>query len=221
LALSERSQKTLRTRIDAIRRTAETTTLTDDTRKRLAQALDRSIATVEHRPLQSVTFTDIAERLAAGYRDARRAMPENWSDSDGEALHELRKRIVRHRYQMEIVVPFWKNFGAMWIDEAQRLRTSLGKHQDLLLLTRCYAIDNCWRDAQVLDKRPIQDFDAAALDGSHRQLFLTRHPELPNQENIQVHMQSFRDFKPDWDTAARKSEDKDNGIGNDRFEPPG
>jgi len=134
LALSDRSQKTLRTRIDAIRRTAETTTLTDDTRKRLAQALDRSIATVEHRPLQSVTFSDIAERLAAGYRDARRAMPENWSDSDGEALHELRKRIVRHRYQMEIVVPFWKNFGTMWIDEAQRLRTSLGKHQDLLVL---------------------------------------------------------------------------------------
>ena len=93
--------------------------------------------------------------------------------------------------------------------------------EDLLLLTRCYAIDNCWRDAQVLDKRLIQDFDAAARDGSHRQLFLTRHPELPNQENIQVHMQSFRDFKPDWDTAARKSEDKDIGIGNDRFEPPG
>ena len=135
LALSDRSQKTLRTRIDAIRQAAETTTLTEETRNRLAQTLARGIAAVEQWPLQGVAFNDIAGRLAAGYRGARRRMPENWSDADGEALHELRKHIVRHRYQMQIVVPFWKNFITMWIDEAQKLRNSLGKHQDLLVLS--------------------------------------------------------------------------------------
>lgn len=134
LTLSERSQKTLQTRIDEVRHTAETTTLTDDTRKQLVRTLNRSLAAVEHWPLHSVTFTDIAERLAAGYRAARRAAPKNWSDADGEVLHELRKRIIHHRYQMEIAIPFWKNFGEKWIEGAQRLRTSLGKHQDLLVL---------------------------------------------------------------------------------------
>jgi hypothetical protein len=37
---------------------------------------------------------------------------------------------------MEMVVPFWRRFGKMWIGEAQRLRDRLGKHQDLLLLMR-------------------------------------------------------------------------------------
>jgi hypothetical protein len=37
---------------------------------------------------------------------------------------------------MELVAPLWRRFGKMWIGEAQRLRDRLGKHQDLLLLTR-------------------------------------------------------------------------------------
>src|SRR5215475_2206611 len=67
---------------------------------------------------------------------ARNALPKRFSDADGLELHELRKRIVAHRHQMEIVAPLWRRFGKMWIGEAQRLRDRLGKHQDLLLLTR-------------------------------------------------------------------------------------
>jgi hypothetical protein len=37
---------------------------------------------------------------------------------------------------METVAPLWRRFGKMWVDEAQRLRERLGKHQDLLVLTR-------------------------------------------------------------------------------------
>jgi CHAD domain-containing protein len=135
LAFSNRSTKSIQTRIDTVRLAAESTTLTDETRKGLSQTLKRNLATVDIWRLNSITFADIAARLAGGYRVARRAMPKKWFDADGEDLHELRKRIIHHRYQMEIVVPFWKNFGTMWIEEAQRLRTSLGKHQDLLVLT--------------------------------------------------------------------------------------
>jgi CHAD domain-containing protein len=135
LVLSDRSQKTLHQRIDAIRQSAESTTLTDATRHQLVQTLARSLAGVEQWPLQSITFGDVAGRLAAGYRAARRSMPESWSDADDEALHDLRKKIIRHRYQMDIVVaPLWKNFATMWIEETQRLRTSLGKYQDLTIL---------------------------------------------------------------------------------------
>jgi CHAD domain-containing protein len=136
LALSARSLATVRGRIEELRQTAETTTLTADMRMRLAQSLEAAGIAVERWPLHVLTFKDIAQRLAVGYRTARRATPEDWLEADGETLHELRKRIVNHRYQMETVVPLWRRFAKMWIGEAQRLRERLGKHQDLLLLAR-------------------------------------------------------------------------------------
>jgi CHAD domain-containing protein len=134
--LSQRSLATLRNRIDELRRSAENNTLNGDMRVRLTRALDKATAGVELWPLQSMTFSDVAERLTCGYRAARNALPERFSDANGPELHELRKCIVAHRHQMEIVAPLWQRFGKMWIGEAQRLRDRLGKHQDLLLLMR-------------------------------------------------------------------------------------
>jgi CHAD domain-containing protein len=134
--LSQRLLATLRSRIDERRRSAETSTLNGDMRLRLTRALDKATISVELWPLQSVTFPDVAEQLTRGYRAARNALPEKFSNASGPELHELRKRIVAHRHQMEIVAPLWRRFGKMWIGEAQRLRDRLGKHQDLLLLMR-------------------------------------------------------------------------------------
>ena len=134
--LSQRSLATLRSRIEVLRQSAETNTLNADMRMRVTRALDKATTSIELWPLQSLTFSDVAERLTRGYRAARKALPERFSDADGPELHELRKRIVAHRHQMEIVAPLWRRFGKMWISEAQRLRDRLGKHQDLLLLMR-------------------------------------------------------------------------------------
>jgi CHAD domain-containing protein len=134
--LSKRSLAPLRSQIEALRQNAENNTLNAELRLRLNRALDKATASVALWPLQSLTFSDLAERLTRGYRAARNALPERFSDADGLELHELRKRIVAHRHQMEIVAPLWRRFGKMWIGEAQRLRDRLGKHQDLLLLTR-------------------------------------------------------------------------------------
>jgi CHAD domain len=46
----------------------------------------------------------------------------------------LRKRVVIHRYQIDIIEPLWPRFVKMWSGEAQRLRDRLGKHQDLIVL---------------------------------------------------------------------------------------
>jgi CHAD domain-containing protein len=134
--LSQRSLATLRSRIEVLRQSAETNTLNADMRMRVTRALDKATTSIELWPLQSLTFSDVTERLTRGYRAARKALPERFSDADGPELHELRKRIVAHRHQMEIVAPLWRRFGKMWISEAQRLRDRLGKHQDLLLLMR-------------------------------------------------------------------------------------
>src|SRR5207249_2961548 len=122
LALSARSLATVGARIDERRQTAEASILTGDTRLRIARGLDEAEAAVEHWPVDALTFGEIADRLARGYRIVRRALPESWPDATAEALHELRKRIVSHRYQMETVAPLWRRFGRMWIGEAQRLR---------------------------------------------------------------------------------------------------
>lgn len=135
LTLSARSLATIRSRIEALRQSAETNVLTGDMRLRLTGTLAQAESAVERWPLHTLTFADVADRLARGFRDARRALPRSWSEAEPEDLHELRKRIVNHRYQMETVAPVWPRFGRIWVGEAQRLRDRLGRHQDLTLLT--------------------------------------------------------------------------------------
>jgi CHAD domain-containing protein len=136
LAFSPRSLAAVRHRIDGIRQAAETTILTVDLRIAIAAALDDAEAAVTAWPLQVIAFAQMAERLAAGYGSARAAQPDDWAQASAEDLHELRKRIVTHRYQMEIVAPLWRRFNRMWIGEAQRLRERLGKNQDQFVLAR-------------------------------------------------------------------------------------
>jgi CHAD domain-containing protein len=134
LALSPRSIKALRQRIEEIRRAAETTLLNADMRLRLGSALDQAEIIVERWPLHMVTFDDVADQLARFYRGVRQLIPEDWPSAEAEDLHELRKWVVIHRYQMDIIEPLWPRFTKMWNGEAQRLRERLGKHQDVLML---------------------------------------------------------------------------------------
>jgi CHAD domain-containing protein len=134
LALSPRSTEALRRRLEEIRRAAETTLLNADMRLRLGSALDQAEAIVERWPLHMVTFDDVADQLARFYRGVRQLIPEDWPSAEAEDLHELRKWVVIHRYQMDIIEPLWPRFTKMWNGEAQRLRERLGKHQDVLML---------------------------------------------------------------------------------------
>src|SRR6185503_101831 len=76
----------------------------------------------------------VASGLTEGYSRARRVLPLDWSAANAEELHELRARVVVHRYQMELAEPLWPRLGKIWVGEAQRLRERLGKHQDLAVL---------------------------------------------------------------------------------------
>jgi CHAD domain-containing protein len=126
---------TLRRRITAMRRAAETS-LDADMRLQLANAFDRAERIIESWPLHMLTFDEVAAQLARSYRGARRLIPTDWAAASAEELHELRKRVVIHRYQMDIIEPLWPRFVRMWTGEAQRLRDRLGKHQDALILER-------------------------------------------------------------------------------------
>lgn len=68
---------------------------------------------------------DVAKGLAKAYRQARRAPFDT-----PEAMHEARKRVVTHRYQMSFLAEAFGH-GAKRARGAQRLRDLLGAHQDI------------------------------------------------------------------------------------------
>jgi CHAD domain-containing protein len=132
--LSARTLASLNERLQALRQSAEADALTDATRETMRRTLDEAEAALADWPLGDSRFSDLAAALARGYRDARRAIPDAWPDADSEELHELRRRVVVHRYQMDLAVPLWPRLGKLWVGEAQRLRERLGTCQDLSVL---------------------------------------------------------------------------------------
>ena len=139
--LSAVSWEAIRETLEDMRAAVETTGLTPSLRTRITGAMDRAEARMERWPLDQLSFSDVAENLADGYRRARHAIPGDWRAASAEDLHELRQRVVEHRYQMEIVEPLWPRLGRSWVREAQKLRNRLGKVQDLAVVAR-YAEPN-------------------------------------------------------------------------------
>ena len=139
VVLSERTTATIRERIEALRASEERSGLTPELRDAIVAWLDGTAAEIELWPLDPFDFSSIAARLAAGYREARQRIPADWSQASAEDLHQLRQRVVDHRYQMDLVEPLWPRQGRMWTDEAERLRDRLGRCQDLEILKQLTA----------------------------------------------------------------------------------
>ena len=154
--LSGTSWETIVNKLEDLRAHAETASLTPSLRKKFSAALDRVEMRIERWPLDDVTFGDVAENLSEGYRRARHLIPDDWRSAGAHELHELRQRIVVHRYQMEIVKPLWPRLGKSWVREAQKLRTRLGRYQDLAVLAR-------WRSRlqSVISQRQAQHVNTA------------------------------------------------------------
>jgi CHAD domain-containing protein len=133
--LSPRSHATMRTRLEEIGSSAEAASISIEMRDRLRSALSFAAEAAKRWPFERIGFAEIADELASSYRRTRDALPEDWFLADAHRLHELRKRVVAYRHQMELVVPLWPRVGKVWVNEAQRLRDRLGKHHDLDVLT--------------------------------------------------------------------------------------
>jgi CHAD domain-containing protein len=134
--LSAASWETIVNKLEDLRSHAETASLTPSLRKKFSAALDRVEMRIERWPLDEVSFGDVADSLSDGYARARRLIPDDWRSAGAAELHELRQRVVVHRYQMEIVKPLWPKLGKSWVREAQKLRDRLGQYNDLAVLAR-------------------------------------------------------------------------------------
>jgi CHAD domain-containing protein len=136
MVLSSRSSETIRGRIEALRGSQELAVLSPVKRDAIIAWLDAAAEAVAQWPLDPFDFSSIAAQLTVGYRSARRRIPDDWLQASAEDLHDLRQRVVDHRYQMELIEPLWPRFGRMWTNEAERLRERLGRCQDLEVLKR-------------------------------------------------------------------------------------
>ena len=134
LPFSETSMETIRKRLAEIKDAAEQTGFTKNMRDRLSRYLDYATLSLERWPLKAIDFDTVADSLTSTYRRARQLLPDTWHDAEAEHLHDLRRRVVEHRHQMDLVEHLWPRLGQVWAEEAQRLRNRLGACQDLAVL---------------------------------------------------------------------------------------
>jgi CHAD domain-containing protein len=134
MPFSEKSMETIRGRLNDIKGAAEQTSFTKEMRARLTRYLDFATLSLERWPLKAIDFDTVADALTVTYRRARQLLPDSWQNSEAEHLHDLRRRVVEHRHQMDLVEHLWPRLGQVWAEEAQRLRNRLGACQDLAVL---------------------------------------------------------------------------------------
>jgi CHAD domain-containing protein len=139
LPISPTSIETIRARLTKMRDAAEAKSFTKAMRDRLSRYLDYATLSLERWPLKAIDFDIVTDGLTSTYRRARQLVPDTWSDSEAEHLHDLRRRVVEHRHQMDIIEPLWPRLGKVWAGEAQRLRNQLGSCQDLAVLAELTA----------------------------------------------------------------------------------
>lgn len=131
LPFSATSVRTIAARLTKLRGEVEAKGFTPELRQHIVQYLRFAALSLERWPLTSISFEAIADELTHTYRRARQLIPASWSDAEAEHLHELRKRVVEHRHQMELLETLWPKLARLWTAEAQRLRERLGASQDL------------------------------------------------------------------------------------------
>src|SRR5215470_5748547 len=134
LPFSPTSAETIRARLTDMRDAAGATSFTKALRERLSRYLDYATLSLERWPLKAIDFETVTDGLVSTYRRARQLVPDSWTDAEAEHLHDLRRRVVEHRHQMDIIEPLWPRLGKVWAEEAQRLRNQLGSCQDLAVL---------------------------------------------------------------------------------------
>ena len=139
VALPPRTLDAMRARLGALRTAAESAAFTPERRADIARYLDSAELSLKRWGVQRISFDIIADALTVTYRRARQLVPEDWQDAEADDLHDLRRRVVEHRHQMELVEPLWPRLARLWADEAQRMRNQLGACQDLAVLTRFVA----------------------------------------------------------------------------------
>lgn len=170
--LSPLASQAIRRRLDDVRRHAETSMLSGVIRRRIAAAIRSAQRAVDRWPVAEIGFADIVDGLTKSYRRTRRVIPDDWNGASAKDLHELRRRVIEHRYQMELMRRRWPFLRTTQTEETQRLRDRLGRYQDLVILSGLTVPGRLlapWRSGlskPIADRRAVHLASAAKL--AHR-----------------------------------------------------
>lgn len=167
LPMSATSAKTIETRLTKLRSEAEAAHFTPELRQRVAAYLEAAGLASEQWPLGEIEFDAIADAMTRTYGRGRDLIPADWFDAEAADLHELRKRVVEHRHQLELLDALWPRMAKLWAQETQRLRERLGACQDLEVFASYMAPHGPlapWRSRlqPLIEDRRAAHLDAAA-----------------------------------------------------------
>ena len=135
-ALDPTARSKMAERLTALRDQAQGKALPTSSGRAAARVLREARQSLDVMPLDAMETDAIASALRHGYRRARRAVPDNWNEATPDELHALRKWVVVHRSQMELLKQQLPRLGRKSIRDAQRLRSQLGRYRDLVLLAQ-------------------------------------------------------------------------------------
>jgi CHAD domain-containing protein len=138
-ALAPATLASMRARLTSSGEAAETITLTSDLRARIADHLDRASHAVDSWRPSELSTAEIGNALGRNYRRARRLVPKRWKTAEPTRLHELRRRVVEHQHQIELIAPLVPRLAKDRGRELQRLRNRPGTCQDLAVLAQLTA----------------------------------------------------------------------------------
>lgn len=89
--------------------------------------------------LESKGYGLIEAGLTSTYRAAKKRWRQAESDPSSERLHEWRKEVKYHRYQIKMLEPLWPAVLGGWHNETVLLSEDLGDEHDLTLLSMTIA----------------------------------------------------------------------------------
>jgi CHAD domain-containing protein len=133
--IPHRLAEEVRTHLEDLKKKSEKSAYNAGHRRSIGTYLKRSLRTIERWP--DAGSATIVERLTRSYRRARKRIPEDWRSTAAEDLHELRRRIIEHFHQIELIFP-----GKSRGNQAKRLRDRLGRYQDINVLAAFLAAKN-------------------------------------------------------------------------------
>jgi CHAD domain-containing protein len=101
---------------------------------RFEARLREAAASVEGWDIGSVDVEPLLRSLRLSYRAAKRRGRAAWASGDADDLHDLRRRVVDLGHQCALFEAAWPAMFSAYGDELQKLRQSLGAHNDLTVL---------------------------------------------------------------------------------------
>jgi CHAD domain-containing protein len=101
---------------------------------RAEAALRAAAADVSGWDLGTADIEWLLQSLRLSYRAAKRSGRAAWATGDADDLHDLRSRVVDLAHQCELFEAAWPAMFSAFGAELQKLRRSLGDHNDLTVL---------------------------------------------------------------------------------------